>query len=149
MNDDKSDFQNRDDSDLKNKWGESDSSTFGEAHSKEKGKERPLGIKILTVLLIINGIIALLALASGLTWDLDFFHRLIVGVAAIPTAYGFWKGLSWARKAAIMIVLLAIAVPIINVIRLKEGEGGSSISLFVNIFLLVYLFKGNVKDYFK
>ncbi|MFP4000846.1 MAG: hypothetical protein ACLFU5_02965, partial [Thermoplasmata archaeon] len=89
------------DDDFRNKgeWKGSDSSDFGGSHPKEEAKERPLGIKILTILLIINGIIALLALASGLTWDLDFFHRLIVGVAAIPTAYGFWKGLSWARKA--------------------------------------------------
>ncbi len=145
---DKSDFQNKDDSDLKNEWGESDSPAFGENHSKKKGEERPLGIKILTILFIINGIISLLVVASGLTWDLDFFHQLIVGVAAFPIAYGLWKGLSWARIGAIMIVLIAIAIPIINLIQL-EGEGGSSISLFVNILLLVYLFKGDVKDYFK
>ncbi|MBS3817347.1 MAG: hypothetical protein KGY76_07280 [Candidatus Thermoplasmatota archaeon] len=123
-----------------------DSQTFGEPHSKEEGKETPLGIKILTALFIINGIIALLTVASGLTWDLDFFHKLIVGVAAFPIAYGLWKGLSWGRIAGIIIVLLAIAVPIFNLIRLKEGA--STVSLILNIFLLVYLFKGNVKDYF-
>lgn len=136
------DFQNKDE------WGESDSPAFEEGHPKEKGKERPLGIKILTILFIINGIITLLAVASGFTWDLDFFHQLIVGVAAFPIAYGLWKGLSWARIAAVIIVLIAIAMPIINLIRL-EGEGGSTISLFLNILLLLYLFKGNVKDYFK
>lgn len=142
------DFQNKDNTDFKNEWGESDSPGFGDNHSKEKSKERPLGIKILSIVFIINGIISLLVVASGLTGDLDFFHQLIIGVAAFPIAYGLWKGLSWARIGAIIIVLLAIAVPIINVIILK-GEGGSSISLIVNILLLFYLFKGDVKDYFK
>lgn len=140
------DFQNKNESDSKNEWGDQDSEAFGEGHSKDEGKERPLGIKILTVLFIINGIMALLVVASGIRWDLDFLHQLIVGVVAFPIAYGLWKGLSWARIAAILIVLLAIAKPIINLIRL---EGSSTISLFLNILILVYLFKGNVKDYFK
>ncbi len=116
------DFQNKDDPESKNGWGGSDTPAFGEDNPKKESEGRPLGIKILTVLFIISGIISLLIVASGLTWDLDFFHQLIVGMAAFPIAYGLWKGLSWARIGAIMIVLIAIAIPIPILNRRQTNE---------------------------
>lgn len=141
-----------DDKDIKSEWDDSDSEFFREDYPKGKSKERPKGIKILTVFFVINGIfslglILLLALDSGLSLDLTLFQGLIVGITAFPIAYGLWKGLSWARISAIIIVLLALVMTIINAFVFDEG--GSTISFFVNILILLYLFKGEVKDYFK
>ena len=142
----------KDDKDIKSEWDDSDSKLFGENYPKGKSEERHTGIKILTVFFVINGIvslgvISLLALGGRLNVDLTLFQGLIVGISAFPIAYGLWNGLSWARVSAIIIVLLALVMVIINIIVFDEGS--SNISFFVNILILLYLFKGDVKNYFK
>ncbi|MFP4051918.1 MAG: hypothetical protein ACLFVB_09285 [Thermoplasmata archaeon] len=112
---------------------------FGENVSKT----RPTGITILSVLFVVNAFFELLGIAypnigvSMLPSLLGSIGMFILGVHAVLlllASYGLWKGLSWAR-------IIAIVFAVIGLFNIGYGT-------IVNILILFYLFKDEVKEYF-
>ena len=111
---------------------------------EEVSKTRPTGITILSVLFVINAFMGLLSIAfpaigfSFLPSILGNIGIVVLGVQSIVllfAAYGLWKGFSWAR-------IVAIIFAVIGLLNFITGT-------IVNILILFYLFKDEVKEYFQ
>ena len=105
-------------------------------------KERPMGVTILAVLYIIQGIILMTSpflLSSMLGFDLMgnamcFAPFIIIGLIPFLIGYGLWEGMDWAR-------ILAFIFAIIGLIAIPIGT-------IISIIIIIYLRKPEVKAYF-
>jgi len=113
---------------------------FGE----DVSKTRPTGITILSVLFVVNAFVELLGIVypdlglSMLPSLLGSIGMVILGIHAVAlllASYGLWKGLSWAR-------IIAIVFAVIGLLNFITGT-------IVNLLILFYLFKDEVKEYFE
>ncbi len=109
-------------------------------------KERPMGVTILAVLYALQGLFMIglpIMFTAILPFDLFFAEVTIIcwavfGVIALiyfVIAYGLLKGAGWAR-------IVAIIFAIIGLINIPIGT-------IISIVILIYLFKDEVKAYFK
>jgi len=110
---------------------------------------RPIGVMVVAACLAVYG---LQSLAGGVQlfplWlESARHHRygneafawmeLISGVAALAGAYGLWRQRRWARFAALVVVLLAIAsLCLIAAFSIGEAGGGSAWLVAGTLFLL-------------
>lgn len=127
-------------------------------------KVRPLGVTILTVLQILQGILILvggLALSiAGLIIPEIFPHvrffavrsgLLGVGLVALAVidfilAYGLWKGKGWAWIATLIFAVLGVAFSVISLfMRPRVGE---LVSLMLDLVILYYLMQPRIQAYF-
>lgn len=111
--------------------------------------ERPTGVTILAVLYAIQGIMylavpALLSAIFGAFMALPGFLEAgiicwtifgIIALICFVIAYGLWIGKNWARILAIIFAIL--------------GLFNFPIGTIISIIILIYLFKDDVKMYFK
>ncbi len=114
-------------------------------------KNRPLGVTIIAILSVLGGIGSLL---SGLTvlaiipiLGIIFGGILvIIGLAYFAVAYGLWKGLSWAWVLTLIVSVIGIIVGLGSIV---VGNVGSLFHVIVNAIIIYYLYRPNVKAYFK
>ena len=113
-------------------------------------RNRPLGVTIIAILAVLGGIGSLL---SGFT-VLVLLPILglvlggiliIIGLAYFAVAYGLWKGLSWGWSITLIISVIGIIVGLGSII---VGNVGAIFHVIVNIIVIYYLYRPNVRAYF-
>lgn len=111
---------------------------------QQKPKERPTAVTIIAILYVVSaivwfgmgamyGIIGLefLPVAGAICFAIP----AIFGLLYLGIAYGLWTGQNWARMVAIVFAVIGlIGFPIVTII---------------SIIMLIFLFKDEVKAYFK
>lgn len=105
-------------------------------------KSRPLGITIITILMVIIGISILV---NGIILPYTFPVHIVLAIAWFVLAWGLWTGRGWAW---IITLILAIISAIFNIISIISMNFGSIFSLIVNIIIIYYLYRPNVRAYF-
>ena len=112
-------------------------------------KTRPLGVTVVGVLYLLLGILmALLALillvSTAVIGPLGALGSTVPGIAAliyIVIALGFFKGWKLWWYLGIIFAVLGI---IMSLFTLPAGV----ISIIINLLIIYYLFRPNVKSYF-
>lgn|SRR5688572_27845893 len=112
-------------------------------------RERPFGVTIIALLAVLGGIGSILLGFIGLIIPIlgiilgGIF--VIIGLSYFVVAYGLWNGRSWAWILTILISALGIVVGLVSIMI---GTGGSLLFIIVNVIIIYYLFKPDVKTYF-
>ncbi len=119
-----------------------------ESSQPSRGKKRPTGVTILAALNFLHGLLwlAMIPIVSYLMTIVDVPFKLeVMGICWVFSGmimliyfgigYGLLKGKGWAR-------IIAIILAILGLINFPIGT-------IVSIIILVYLFKDDVKAYFK
>ncbi|MCG7845005.1 MAG: hypothetical protein MIO90_06200 [Methanomassiliicoccales archaeon] len=122
-------------------------------------KERPLGVTIIGVLLLLVGLLSLLAgLAINSIEDLEGLElaveivSLVIGLIYIILALGFFKGWGWVWLLTMIVVILGIIWSIASWVvgGLKtDAIWGLLIGLIIPIIIVLYMNSNNVKMFFK
>jgi uncharacterized membrane protein (DUF2068 family) len=119
-------------------------------------KHRPLGVTIIAILTIIGGIgflasgIAALGAAPFLS-DMEGLSAgigaalIALGIAYFVMAYGLWKGKGWAWTITLILSYVGIALGIVSIVT---GNIGAVFHLIINIIVVYYLYRPNVKMFF-
>ena len=119
-------------------------------------KHRPLGVTIIAILTIIGGIgflasgIAAVGVAPFLP-DLGILSAAIgavliaLGIAYFVMAYGLWKGKGWAWTITLVLSFIGIVLGIASIVT---GNIGAVFHLIINIIVVYYLYRPNVKAFF-
>ncbi len=116
-------------------------------------KNRPLGITILSILLILGAIGGLLSipLNIGLYGILYGGYSAIMGVVNLVIGVGLFKLLPWSRTAAIIMEGIGIAAGLVLGFVLF-GSLGLMIMLpasIIPIIVIIYLMQGSIKASFE
>ncbi len=90
---------------------------------------RPLGVSIIAILIIIGGIMMFL---GGPVFA-------VLGIIYIIVGASLWTGKEWARKAAIILSVLAI---------ITNAVSFNIVGIIINIIVIYYLTREHVKEYF-
>ena len=113
-------------------------------------RNRPLGVTIIAILAVIGGIgsvlsgfaiIAIIPLLGIIFGGL----LIIIGLAYFVVAYGLWKGLNWAWNITLIVSVIGIIVGLGSIV---VGNIGALFHLIVNVIVIYYLYRPNVKAYF-
>ena len=113
-------------------------------------RSRPLGVTIIAILAVIGGIgsvlsglaiIAIIPLLGIIFGGL----LIIIGLAYFVVAYGLWKGLNWAWNITLIVSVIGIIVGLGSIV---VGNIGALFHLIVNVIVIYYLYRPNVKAYF-
>jgi uncharacterized membrane protein (DUF2068 family) len=119
-------------------------------------KHRPLGVTIIAILTIIGGIgflasgIAAVVAAPFLS-DMEGLSAgigaalMALGIAYFVMAYGLWKGKGWAWTITLVLSFIGIVLGIISIVT---GNIGAVFHLIINIIVVYYLYRPNVKMFF-
>ena len=112
-------------------------------------RERPFGVIIIAILAILGGIgsilLGFIVLIIPILGIILGGILIIIGLAYFAVAYGLWNGRSWAWILTILISALGIVVGLVSIMI---GTGGSLLFIIVNVIIIYYLFKPDVKAYF-
>jgi hypothetical protein len=127
-------------------------------HNTEKDsfKHRPLAVTIIAILNIIGGIIfiaiglgalGIAAIVPELSIVLFAIAGVLIaiGIATLFVSYGLWKGKGWAWSTALLLSYIGIAFSIISIVG---GDPFSIINLIINIVIIYFLYKPQVKEFF-
>jgi uncharacterized membrane protein HdeD (DUF308 family) len=111
----------------------------------ESQRNRPLGVTIIAILLVIAGIISfvsgliLLIILVGIVF-------LALGIAYFVMAYGLWKGRGWAWTISLILSWIGIIAGIVYIIQ--DNLGGGIVNIIINGVIIYYLTRANVKAFF-
>ena len=119
-------------------------------------KHRPLGVTIIAILTIIGGIGFLASgiaavVATPFLSDMGGLSAgigaalIVLGIAYFVMAYGLWKGKGWAWTITLVLSFIGIAFGIASIVT---GNIGAVFHLIINIIVVYYLYKPNVKMFF-
>lgn len=120
----------------------------------QTGRKRPLGVTIVAILMIINGLILIAGGIGGVSVGAVMGIPLIgaasgvlvaLGIAALIVAWGLIKGKGWAW---IVTVILSIISIIMSIIAIAGGNFGAVINLVISGVILYYMYRPEVKAYF-
>lgn len=115
-------------------------------------RDRPIGITIIAILMIISGILfiiggigftalgvlSLVFLAAGI-------GSILLGIASLVVAWGLLKGAGWAWIITLILTIISV---IVNVAHIAGGNTASIIGIIINGIIIYYLYRPNVKSYF-
>jgi uncharacterized membrane protein (DUF2068 family) len=107
-------------------------------------KQRPLGVTIIAILMIISGI-ALLSTGAVLLVVGIGVVPIALGIASFVMAYGLWKGKRWAWTITLILSVIGI---IVGIASIATGNVGAIIHIIINAVVIYYLYRPNVKAYF-
>ena len=116
-------------------------------------RDRPIGITIIAILMIISGILFIIG-GIGLTalsvLSLAFLAggigTIILGIASLVVAWGLLKGAGWAWIITLIITIISIIVNIVSLFA--SGNTAQIIGIIINGIIIYYLYRPNVKAYF-
>jgi hypothetical protein len=129
---------------------------------QKKYRQRPKGVTILAILMMLSGIVSMFGIASSISGII----ALALGVVYIIMGYGLFKGKGWAWIGTIVSFFIGIAISIISTvfsmaITPAATNGVTSVSLILSIYLIglsiaiafaviiiYYLYRPHVKAYF-
>jgi len=125
---------------------------------------RPLGITLLAMLHVLQAVIlffggiALIALGAfirrGLFGIPRFLHGavsligvvvVVVGLLYLGLAWGLWTGKGWAWILSLLLAVLGI---VLSAVSLARGAFGPLIVLVLDVIIVYYLFRPNVRTFF-
>jgi uncharacterized membrane protein HdeD (DUF308 family) len=107
-------------------------------------KQRPLGVTIIAILMIISGI-ALISVGAALIVIGIGVVPIALGIASFVMAYGLWKGKGWAWTITLILSVISI---ISGIVSIATGNVGAIIHIIINAVVIYYLYRPNVKAYF-
>ena len=128
------------------------------------GRQRPLGITIISIILWVIGILSLLGVILGLVGVAAFVHNgaldavatvaLIIGaiiaIAEIVLGWGLWTLKSWAFWATVIVEAIRVLDALYSWLIAHNSLGAVLFSLIIGIIILVYLFADpNVRAAFR
>ncbi len=129
--------------------------------------QRPIGITIISVLMIIGGIILiftgvtplfigpLISLDSSSNYSTSALGSLItigglvlvaLGIASLIVSWGLLKGKGWARTITLIISIIAIIIAIISLASSQDLT--HIISIIIYGIIIYYMFTNKVKLFF-
>lgn len=127
----------------------------------QTGRRRPLGVTIVAILMIVNGIILMAGGAFGvstagilgaevgglLVGGIMAISSVVIalGIASLVIAWGLITGKGWAWVVTVILSIISIIMSIISIVA---GNFGSIISLIINGVILYYMYRPDVKSYF-
>ncbi len=126
-----------------------------------QGKERPLGVTLIGILLFLLGLIMILGgLALFALGDLVDVEALavatgaisvVIGIVYIVLAFGFFKGWNWVWVMTMVVLIIGILWSIIQWV-LNDMETDQIVSmllgLIIPIIIVLYMNSKNVKAFF-
>ena len=126
-------------------------------------RERPLGVTILAILMMLGGLLSLMGLASATMYGVLYLaYSGVAGIIGLILGYSMWTLTPWARKAAIIwyiislllsIVMTAFIAAIIDAIYPGLGTMTAIIailpSLIISLIVILYLNTGGVRAAFQ
>lgn len=116
---------------------------------------RPLGVTIIALLLIVGGVLGVLEALDLLgVWDLFGLDDntgvgigiLIVAAANLIVGFGFWSLQGWAWTLAVIVSVLRLISAVVGLF--VGGVAGGIVGLVIVVIILWYLFRPNVKGAF-
>lgn len=138
----------------------------------ETKRQRPTGVTIVAILIIIGGILFLLAGIGTVTLGALFFQEIIavvfaiigaillaVGTGYLVVSYGLLKGREWAWTITIILLFIGIGIDIVSIVfgsfainmdivTFLTSNSGSFVSLAISVLILYYLYRPHIKSYF-
>lgn len=116
-------------------------------------KKVPKGIAIITILTIISGLILLsmsyfsfiILLPLGPANLFGAFFLLFLGIASIIVSIGLYKGKGWSWKFLLILSGFGAAGYLLNIVN---GQRISVIGLAIDIIIIYYLYRPNVRRFF-
>lgn len=127
-------------------------------HNTERDsiKHRPLTVTIIAILVIITGVVFI---AGGLSifgfaalvpeLSIVFFAiggvLIAIGIGYLVVSYGLFKGKGWAWSVTLILSYIGIALAIISIV---SGNFFSAINLAINIAIVYFLYRPQVKEFF-
>ena len=126
----------------------------------QTGRSRPLGVTIVAILMIIEGIFLILGGISGIAVGgimADELGKaggaiiaassvgLALGIAGLFIAWGLISGKGWAW---IITIIITIIMAIVNIISIASGRYEHIFGLIINGVILYYMYRPQVKAYF-
>jgi hypothetical protein len=128
-------------------------------------QQRPTGITVISILMIIGGLILLftgiapLVIGPLISIDSDYstsslgflitiggLALVILGIASLIVSWGLLKGKRWARTTTLIISFIAIIFAIISLV--SSGELTHVISIIIYGIIIYYMFTDKVKLFF-
>ena len=128
-------------------------------------QQRPTGITVISILMIIGGLILLftgiapLVIGPLISIDSDYstgslgflitiggLALVILGIASLIVSWGLLKGKRWARTITLIISIIAIIFAIISLV--SSGELTHIISIIIYGIIIYYMFTDKVKLFF-
>jgi hypothetical protein len=116
-------------------------------------KKTPKGIVIITILTIISGLILLtMSIFSfiilhplGPAKLLGPFFLFIIGIASIIVSIGLYSAKGWAWTLLLVLSGFGAAGYLLNIVN---GQFISIIGLVIDLIIIYYLYRPNVRKYF-
>lgn len=116
---------------------------------EQEFKNKPVGIILLAIFIIISSIIILLSFnlvmnqgmilyGNMILHNLHLVYILILGFSGFFIAYGLLKGIRWSWNAAIIIMIIAAVLNVLN----------GSIAVILNLLIIIYLISPKATSYF-
>ena len=128
-------------------------------------QQRPTGITVISILMIIGGLILLftgiapLVIGPLISIDSDYSTNslgflitigglalVILGIASLIVSWGLLKGKTWARTITLIISFIAIIFAIISLV--SSGELTHVISIIIYGIIIYYMFTDKLKLFF-
>ena len=128
-------------------------------------QQRPTGITVISILMIIGGLILLftgiapLVIGPLISIDSDYstgslgflitiggLALVILGIASLIVSWGLLKGKKWARTITLIISFIAIIFAIISLV--SSGDLIHVISIIIYGIIIYYMFTDKVKLFF-
>jgi uncharacterized membrane protein (DUF2068 family) len=130
--------------------------------------KRPTGVTIIAILAIIGGILGVLGGLAGLaggallaggaagttaaaaSGTVAIFSAilLIFGVLDIVLGIGLLRLRPWAWTLGVALQVASIVLAVIEIATGNASIGNQALGLAINVIILVYLFRGNVRQAF-
>jgi uncharacterized membrane protein (DUF2068 family) len=118
-------------------------------------RQRPLGVTIIAILLIIGGVLGLIATITGIIaihsaiLQVALIIGLIIAVAEIVLGWGLWTLKRWAFWATVIIEVINIIDAIINYTG-SHSIASLLLAILIPVIILIYLFADrNVRAAFR
>ena len=128
-------------------------------------QQRPTGITVISILMIIGGLILLftgiapLVIGPLISIDSDYstgslgflitiggLALVILGIASLIVSWGLLKGKRWARTITLIISIIAIIFAIISLVSSRDLT--HVISIIIYGIIIYYMFTDKVKLFF-
>lgn len=108
---------------------------------------RPTGVTVIAVLQFIGGVLGIIGgiAALGVSPFLGIVS-LILGVAAIALGVGMWQLKPWAWMGTLVVQGIGVLQNIW--IMIDQGFGAGIISLVINVIIIAYLLRPEIKAAF-
>jgi uncharacterized membrane protein len=116
-------------------------------------RQAPLGIKIITILTVISGIVLLIMsflsfavlIRLGPAGMLGTGFLAALGIASIVVSFGLYRGKSWAWTLLLVLAGFGAAGYLFNMVN---GRIISIVGVIINSFIIYYLYRPHIRRYF-